>query len=295
MKPVIKIIVGCVILLFAGIGVATTAVYFGMQQGLLNVRGSIMERNASFGVVPSLPKNSTSTEPSAPVRNGCVEEEKQLTVCDWNETSQWEVVKGGLTKDAALIIKVAAETGVSPRMIAAAVIPEQIRFFSDNREVFKRYFEPLKLLASLSQFSLGVSGIKQETATKIEEYAQDTTSQFYPGPEYAALIVYPPEELGKDNALFNRLTDEKNHYYSYLYTALYLKEITAQWARSDFDVSARPDVLVTLFNLGFKASVPKSDPQVGGATINVGGQKYSFGYLGSLFYESNELTELFPK
>jgi len=50
---------------------------------------------------------------------------------------------------------------------------------------------------------------------------------------------------------------------------------------------------VTLFNLGFKASQPKSNPQVGGATISVGGQKYSFGYLGSLFYESNELAEVF--
>lgn len=295
MKRVLKIIAGCVIILFAGIGAATTVVYFGMQQGLLNVRGSIMERNASFGVVPTIKKNATGTEPVIPETNGCIDEAKQSSSCDWFETTQWEVVKGGLTKDAEIINKVATETGVDSRMIAAAVIPEQIRFFTDNREVFKRYFEPLKLLASLSQFSLGVSGIKQETATKIEDYAQSTSSPFYPGESIASLLVYPEDEQGKDNALFNRLTDEKNHYYSYLYTAIYLKEITAQWERANFDVSARPDVLVTLFNLGFNASIPKSNPQVGGASITVGGQKYSFGYLGTLFYESDELAELFSK
>ena len=293
MRHFLKIIAGCVIVLFAGIGLATTTVYFSMQQGLLNVRGSITERNASFGAVPSIAKNATSSEAVTALTNGCIEPEKQTTACEWFETTQWAVVKGGLEKDTALINRVALETGVSPRMIVAAVIPEQIRFFTDNREVFKRYFEPLKLLASLSQFSLGVSGIKQETALKIEEYASTTSSTFYPGESAAKLLWYPETERGKNNALFNRLTDEKDHYYSYLYTALYLKEITAQWERAGYDVRTRPDVLVTLFNLGFKASQPKSNPQVGGATISVGGQKYSFGYLGSLFYESNELAEVF--
>lgn len=296
MYRLFKIIALCVTLLFAGIGAATTTVYFGMQQGLLNVRGSIMERNASFGSVPTIqPGVGTSSISTTPETNGCTDVTKQSSSCEWSETTQWAVVKGGLEKDAAIINRVAQETGVSARMIAAAVIPEQIRFFTDNREVFKRYFEPLKLLASLSQFSLGVSGIKQETATKIEEYAVSTSSPFYPGESLANLITYPSDQVGKDNALFNRLTDEKNHYYSYLYTAIFLKEITAQWEKAGFDVSARPDVLVTLFNLGFNASQPKSNPQVGGATIVVGGAKYSFGYLGSLFYGSEELTDLFVK
>lgn len=280
-----------IICIFAGIGVAVTVVYFGMQHGLLNVRGSIMERNASFGPVPTT-LNATSSEATG---NGCRDGLSQTEPCEWNETVQWEVVKGGLIKDAEIINRVAKETGVSSRMIAASVIPEQTRFFSDNREVFKRYFEPLKLLASLSQFSLGVSGIKQATAVKIEENTASSTSPFYPGTDMTKLIAYTAEESNNPNALFNRLTDEKDHYYSYLYTALYLQQITAQWERADFNISARPDVLVTLFNLGFGASEPKANPQVGGATITVGGQNYSFGYLGTLFYQSEELREEFPE
>ena len=282
------------VVVFAGIGIVFTTVFLAMQFGLLNVRGSITERNAFFGAVPTLTPTSTPEVPSVETTNGCVEGLDQTKPCAWNETVQWVVVRDGLKKDAEVINRVANETGVPARMIAASVLPEQIRFFSDNREVFKRYFEPLKILVSLSKFSLGVSGIKQDTAEKIEMYATSITSPFYPGPGMDTLIAYP-DGVDRDQELFNRLTDEKDHYYSYLYTALYLKEITAQWQNAGYNVSERPDVLVTLFNLGFDASVPKAEPRVAGAPITVGGQTYTFGYLGTLFYTSDELSDVFPR
>jgi hypothetical protein len=152
----------------------------------------------------------------------------------------------------------------------------------------------LKILSSLSQFSLGVSGIKEATATQIEQYANDPTSPFYPGPEIAPLIAYPAG-VDHDTTLYTRLTDENNHYYSYLYTAIFIKEIEAQWAQSGYDVTQRPDVLVTLFNIGFAASHPNPDPEVAGSTITLGGQNYAFGELGVLFYQSNNLLTIFPR
>ncbi|MEN9920198.1 MAG: hypothetical protein RL538_91 [Candidatus Parcubacteria bacterium] len=301
MKKALKYIIITIILIFALIGMAFTAVFVGMQFGLTNVRGSIEERNSFFGKVPTFNLNTSSSTredvESGPVGNGCVEGFDQTKPCEWHETVQWEVVKGGLQKDQAVIARVASETGVPARMIAAAVMPEQMRFFAqdENREVFKRYFEPLKILASLSQFSLGVSGMKQKTAEEVERHITDTTSSFYPGPEFANLIAYSSSTTDKDNELFNRLTNEKDHYYSYLYTAIYLKEIETQWKRAGYDVGRRPDVLVTLFNLGFDASEPKINPQVAGAPITIGGQKYSFGDLGATFYHSDELLVEFPK
>jgi hypothetical protein len=301
MKKFLKYSLISIILIFALIGMAFTAVFIGMQFGFTNVRGTIEERNSFFGKVPTINfNNASSSEASAdsgPVGNGCLEEFDQTKSCEWNETVQWAVVKGGLEKDQAVIARVASETGVPARMIAAAVMPEQMRFFAqdENREVFKRYFEPLKILASLSQFSLGVSGMKQKTAEEVERYANDPSSPFYPGADYAALISHASSTENKDQELFNRLTDEKDHYYSYLYTALYLKEIEMQWKRAGYDVGRRPDVLVTLFNLGFAASEPKSNPQVAGAPITIGGQKYSFGDLGAAFYHSDELVSEFPK
>ncbi|MEK7563948.1 MAG: hypothetical protein AAB510_00025 [Patescibacteria group bacterium] len=274
------------IYLFAVIGFVFTTVFILMQFGLLNVRGSIEERNEFFGVVPVIDHT-----------NGCVDadkESKEEISCDWSKTAEWKVVEAGLTKDKDIIQEVALKVGVSPRIIASAVIPEQIRFFTSNRESFKRYFEPFKVLGSMSKFSLGVSGIKQETAVEIEKHTQDSSSPFYPGDGISSLVAYN-DQIGQSEELFKRLTDSKNHYYSYLYTAIYLKEIQVQWANAGFDVKNRPDVLVTLFNLGFDASVPKADPKVAGSVVTVGGKSYSFGSLGTQFYNSSLLLDIFPR
>ena len=282
MKQNIKTIGLIFLWIFALIGVVFSAVFIAMQFGLFNVPGSIKERNQFF--------NTNTTTSPTPHETPCTDKTK--TVCEWNETPEWEAVKGGLQKDAIVITKVANETGVSPRMIASVVIPEQIRFFTSDREVFKRYFEPLKILGSLSQFSLGVSGIKQETANTIETNANDPASPFYPGQGMNTLLQYPAG-ADHDKELFNRLTDPKNHYYSYLYTALYIKEIEAQWQKAGFDISKNPEAVVTLFNIGFQGSRPNANPQTAGAQITVGGKTYVFGELGGLFYRSNELSDIF--
>lgn len=282
MHPWLKYLLITLGVLFMLIGLAFTAVFVAMQFGLLNVRGSSLERNQFFVSAEAAPKESAKP---------CVTTD---TVCTWSETPEWAVVEGGLQKDAAIIERVSRETGVEARLIAAAVIPEQIRFFTSEREVFKRYFEPLKILGSLSQFSLGVSGIKQETARAIERHALDATSPFYPGPTYAALITYP-EGVDRDAELYNRLTDADDHYYSYLYTALYLREIEAQWERSGFSLKGKPEIAITLFNIGFEHSRPNAAPQAGGATISVGGTSYPFGVLGGEFYHSDKLLDVLPR
>lgn len=269
---------------FALIGIAFAGVYVAMQYGLLNVRGSSASRNLSLGVVPASDMVSTCKEVQGTAPKNC----------DWTQTTEWGVLSAALRKDSAVIQRVASETGVSARMIASAVVPEQLRYFTSNRESFKKYFEPLKILSSLTKFSLGVSGIKQDTAVQIERYANNPNSQFYPGPEIAALLTYP-EGVDREKELFNRLTDSKNHYYSYLYTAAFIKEIEAHWARSGYNVSNRPDVSVTLFNIGFGMSKPNANPRVAGSVITLGGRDYSFGELGTLFYKSDELLDILPR
>lgn len=280
----LKVALLALLIVFAGIGLLFSGVFVAMQFGLLNVRGSIMERNTFFTDTGAQQAATIAAQP-------CID---TATTCTWNKTPEWNVVAGGLEKDAALIRRVADETDVDARLIAAVVIPEQIRFFTSEREVFKRYFEPLKILGSLSQFSLGVSGIKQETARNVEKYAQDPSSPFYPGPDAARLLAYN-DSINQDEELYNRLTDDKDHYYSYLYTAVYLKEIMAQWQRAGFDIENNPEALVTLFNIGFENSNPNPNPQAGGASISVGGRVYAFGQLGADFFRSNELLDSFPR
>lgn len=308
MQKVVRILLRVIVGVFALIGVLFVGVYVAMQYGWLNVRGSITERNSYFlNALKEMGTQATATTDTARTstttvsatttiqelvaKQPCIEDGR--TTCPWYDTPEWAVVSAGIRKDQAVIARVAEETGVPARLIVTVVVPEQIRFFTSNREVFKRYFEPLKILGTLVQFSLGVSGIKEDTARAIEQHLIATSSPFYPDEDLTGLVAY--DAARSSDTVYSRLTNEKDHYYSYLYTALFVREIEAQWAKSGYDITHDPGTIVTLFNVGFGASKPHADPQPGGAPIAVGGTVYAYGELGAFFYFSNQMTDIFPR
>ncbi len=214
-------------------------------------------------------------------------------IFDWVVSPEYAVLRDALIKDKDEILQASQDSGVPARIIVASVISEQFRFFTSNRDAFKQYFEPLKILGNGTKFSYGVAGVKMETAAQIEDNLRNTQSPFYLGTDYEhALDSGAGVDAG--TARLNRLTDPKNHYYSYLYTGIFLKEIMNQWQSAGYSINDRPEVLATLFNLGFYKSVPKSDPDVGGSTITINDRDYTFGGLAYEFYYSGELSDIFP-
>ena len=93
---------------------------------------------------------------------------------------------------------------------------------------------------------------------------------------------------------YNRLVDYRNHLYSYIYTGCILHQTMLQWRRAGYDISDRPDILFTLFNVGFSQSHPHGDPRCGGSHISVDGRSYTFGAIGFDFYYSGDLASAFP-
>ena len=214
------------------------------------------------------------------------------SVFSWMSSTEWQTLRDALVKDKDVILQASRDSGVEARVIVATVISEQFRFFTSNRESYKRFFEPLKVLGNGTKFSYGVAGVKAETAKVIEKNLKDKNSPFYLGPDYEDMLNYG--DANPDTELMNRLTDTKNHYYSYMYTAVFLKQIMHQWELAGFPVNDRPEVLSTLFNLGYYKSVPKDNPEVGGSTITINDRDYTFGGLSYEFYYSGELSEIFP-
>lgn len=210
----------------------------------------------------------------------------------WINTAEWQTMKEALAKDKEVIDRVSHTTGVPARLIAAQIVGEQLRLFHDNREVFKKFFQPLKILGNEVQFSLGVAGIKEDTAKQIEKNLTDRTAVTYLGSEYERLLDFKSSD--PDRERYERLTDPHDRYYSYLYTALFLKQIEKQWQTAGYDISERPEILATIFNLGFTKSLPKADPQVGGSEIEINGRSYTFGALSYEFFYSGELADEFP-
>lgn len=211
---------------------------------------------------------------------------------EWMNTEEWQVLKASILKDEKIIDSVERVSGVNSRMIVSILIGEQIRLFHSNREAFKKWMQPLKILTTETKFSLGVTGIKEITAMKTENYLKDSNSVFYIGEKYAHLLNFNTSDTKTER--YTRLTNSKNHYYSYLYAALSIRQINEQWKRSGFDISHRPEVLATLFNLGYEVSKPKENPSVGGSKITVNNKVYTFGSLAFEFYFSGELEESFP-
>ena len=216
-----------------------------------------------------------------------------LNAIPWMATPEWEALKVAITRDSALIREAGRLTGVEPRLIVGCLIGEQIRLFNSKREMYKKYLGPVKVLSVQSQFSYGVNGIKDFTAEAVEEHLKDRTSEYYMGPAYEHLLDYP-EGVNLAEERYRRLVDYGSHLYSYIYTGCILHQTMLQWRRAGYDISDRPDLLFTLFNVGFSQSEPKPNPVPGGSHIKVGDREYTFGAIGFDFYYSGELASTFP-
>lgn len=183
--------------------------------------------------------------------NKCGGFSDQNNLIPWMNEAAWPALKAAIVKDKAVIEEAARLTGVEPRLIVGCLVGEQIRLFNSKREVYKQYLGPVKVLSVQSQFSFGVNGIKDFTAQQVERNLKDTASVFYMGKEYEHVLDFNTADHQSER--FRRLTDYHNHLYSYIYTGCILHQTMLQWKRAGYDISDRPDILFTLFNLGFQA------------------------------------------
>lgn len=260
---------------FAIFGALLTGVYFAVKFGLTNEFGVIDTQRETFLAGQASTTADTIRTPA------------------WAATEEWRVLQAAILKDREPLYKAAAMAGIPSRLLVAQLVVEQLRLFYDNRELFKTVFAPLKVLGVQSQFSWGVMGIKPDTAVLIERHLRDRSSPFYLGPTYEQLLDFSTAD--PDQERFARLTNDSDRYYSYLYAALYLKELLAQWVTAGYDVSDRPAIASTLYNIGFANSHPNASPRSGGSVMTIGGTTYSFGALAADFYDSQELIAYFPR
>jgi hypothetical protein len=273
MKKIFRVLVYT----FAVIGFILVAVYAAVELGLTKTPGIIDSQRDYF---KNQLKSGASDESPSP-------EEA------WNSGEEWDILSEAIQKDTGAITRTATQADVSPRLIVSILIVEQLRLFHSNRELFKQVFAPLKILAVQSQFSWGVMGIKQDTAKEIEAHLKDTTSPWYLGKKFENILDFTTTD--PDTERFERLTNEDDRSYSYLYAALFVKQILTQWERAGFSSKDRPEIVATLYDLGFEKSKPHANPLSGGAEIEIQDSSYSFGSLAKKFYDSEELLNEFPR
>lgn len=215
------------------------------------------------------------------------------SIYTWQNNEPWQIIKESILKDQAQISQVAKLVGIQPRLLVSVAIVEQLRLYYTQRELYERLFKPLKILANANKMAWGVMSIKEKMAIETENHLHDSGSAFYLGADLEKLLDFPPG-LDVNQERYRRLTDEHSHYYSYLYGSLMVRQFIEQWRKEGYDLKYRPEIIATLFNIGFSHSQPKPDPAVGGSTLDINGEKYFFGSLAYEFYYSGELIEEFP-
>jgi hypothetical protein len=219
---------------------------------------------------------------------------------EWMNFIEWSYFKEAVTKDKKYIDSAALACGVEPRMIVACLVGEQVRLFNSRRERFKNVVAPLKTLALETNLSYGVTGIKERTAQNIEYYLKDPKSPYYCGIKYEhtldydSTINYNNQHNDTMNLRVKRLVQYKDHYYSYLYAGIFIRQIATQWQKAGYPIDDRPEILASIFNLGYNKSKPKKYPSVGGSNFMIRDKEYTFGGVAYDFYYSGELLEEFP-
>lgn len=225
-----------------------------------------------------------------------------LSIYSWSNYQVWRDFCRVVKKDKHAIDSVSRLTGVESRLIVMCLVGEQVRMFNSGREKFKKYVLPFNRILLPTNRGYGVTGILEHTALRIENTLFNAKSEFYAGDYFQNCINVRdsfPEVINdtiKAHKLktIQRLIRGGDHYYSYLYTAFLLRQYQAHWERNGFTLENRPEILASLFNLGYEKSKPKKNPEAGGSTFNVGGKDYTFGGLCFEFYYSGELQDLFP-
>lgn len=227
---------------------------------------------------------------------------KDKSVYEWSNYSVWNEFCKAAVKDKAAIDSASRITGVESRLIVMCLVGEQVRMFNSGRERFKQYVYPFSRVMLANNRGYGVTSILEHTALRIESNLKNKQSEFYPGDYFSKCLNYKDSFPGlvvdsiaaHKNLTIQRLIQGGDHFYSYLYTAFLLRQYFAQWERAGYDISNRPEVLGTLFNIGFHKSKPKKNPEAGGSTFRIGDKDYTFGGLCFEFYYSGEMMNEFP-
>lgn len=226
----------------------------------------------------------------------------RLSIFEFSNYKVWRDFCKVVKKDQKAIDSASRITGVESRLIVMCLVGEQVRMFNSGRERFKQYVMPFSHIMMPTNRGYGVTGILEHTAYQIERNLTNKNSPFYPGEYFYKCLNYkqgyPHVIRGGIGAhrskTIQRLIAGGDHFYSYLYTAFLLRQYQSHWEKNNFDLSKRPEILGTLFNIGYHKSKPKAAPEAGGSSFKVGGKVYTFGGLCFEFYYSGELLDLFP-
>ena len=165
---------------------------------------------------------------------------------------------------------------LNENIIRSAILTEQMRAAFTYRGRIKQIMATDTYLMVMSQSSYGIWWVKAATAEKLEDYLKQQAPELYN--KYFSFPVWS----NIYNVRFSRLTDTKNYTYQINYIGWLFYKYINTWADGGVDISNSPWVLLTLYNIWDK--IPNKNPSIGGSTLNIEWESFTFGKLWMLLY-----------
>jgi len=200
-----------------------------------------------------------------------------------------------LIRNSEQIKKVGNELNLDPRIIASVIYVEQAQHamrFTGKLEDFISSVVGGDTLLGLAGASIGPYQLKASAVSQADSYLRDPSSEFYLGAQFENYLSEIP--LNRFNS--EEILDDEQKAIKAI--GVILAQFQKQWKEDSngIDISNRPDILATLFNIGFKKSIPKKNPQSGGFVYyDISGVEKNFGDRSYDWYFSDKLTSIFPK
>jgi len=190
-------------------------------------------------------------------------------------------------------------TWIDYKLILSSIAVEQLRYLTTNRGYAKKLIKNNNYLTSFTKFSYWLGWIKTHTFNNINHWISKYNSNLYLNYYYPQekKTIKDKEELNKLYSNEKKIEENKekkdeekikeileSRYGWTLYTAWLLYSIKKKWKLAWFDISDRPWVILTLYNMG-NNKVPHWKPALGWSLIAVTeDEKLYFWEIGFIFF-----------
>lgn len=173
------------------------------------------------------------------------------------------------------IEKIAEIYDIDEKKIISSIAVEQLRYLSTQRWYAKYLIQSSPYLTTFSKFSYWLWWVKVETAREIQESVKKYNKEIYEK-------YFAKDSMKTDEELIEVLKDD---FWWFLYTGWLIFSIEQRWKTAGFDISNKPWVVTTLYNMwNPDDKIPNSSPKIGGSLIAVNWKDMYFWEIWFLYY-----------
>ncbi len=205
-----------------------------------------------------------------------------------------KTVNETMKKLAPSINKYSSELGIDARIVGGVIYVEMFRNLTTPKGFIETKLEGnwfTRELLSLKGATFGIGQMACMEMGGCRRHFKSPKSPFYMGKKFENYITQ--EDFIKANEGTPYVTESGVNGYKYTnpdaqikFVAAMIAQIQSHWKNAGYDISSKPEILGTLYNLGFEKSKPKAHPKSGGTENYIFGENMRFGDAVKAWHDS---------